>query len=122
MPVPMTQEEVLHVSKFMQQTLQHQQVLQLQVQVPVPMTQEVVLHVPKLMQQTLQHQQVLQLEVQVPVPMTQEEVLLMQQTHLQHQQVLESPVLVLRHEDSRGRLTRHAKNQTFCRLSWISRG
>ena len=61
-PVPMTQEEVVHVPKIMTQTRVMQQHVEQVVEVPIPMTQEEVIHVPEIITQTrIVHQPVEQI-------------------------------------------------------------
>ena len=71
-PIPMTQEEVVHVPKVITQTRVQQQHVEQTVEVPIPMTQEEVVHVPKVITQTRVQQQHVEQTVEVPVPMTQD--------------------------------------------------
>ena len=51
-PIPMTQEEVVHVPQVITHTRVQQQQVEQTVEVPIPMTQEEVVHVPKVVTQT----------------------------------------------------------------------
>ena len=50
-PVPMTQEEVVHVPEIVTQTRVQQQQVEQMVEVPIPMQQEEIVHVPEIVTQ-----------------------------------------------------------------------
>ena len=94
-PVPMTQEEIVHVPKIIQQEHVTQQHVEMVGEVPVPMTQEGIVHAPTNIPQVRVTQQHVEIPVEVPVPMTQEEIVhaptIIPQERIQQQHV-EIPV------------------------------
>ena len=61
-PVPMTQEEVVHVPEIITQTRVQQEHVEQMIEVPIPMQQEEVVHVPEIvMQPRIVHQPVEQI-------------------------------------------------------------
>eukprot|EP00972_Heterocapsa_arctica_P079143 11666734-Heterocapsa_arctica.AAC.1 len=67
-PVPTTQEEIIHVPTFTQQESIRQQQVELVFEVPTPMTQEEIVHVPNIINQHRHHHGEVEQIVDVHVP------------------------------------------------------